>query len=190
MTFWPEASLLLPDLLLGSPGRLSDRLPAVRGESRASTETVRRSLGARLTRRESGGISERIPTGPQRRAKRSAGMPSPVECRTTRPRTAKIGRFGTAARNASGSDVRVGAVAQLGARVNGIHEVTGSIPVSSTGCRRGIREAHGVWRPPADFKSVDSGLAPGMVGSIPTRFRLAARSRRGAWAVAPPPWMP
>ena len=26
----------------------------------------------------------------------------------------------------------VGAVAQLGARVNGIHEVTGSIPVSST----------------------------------------------------------
>ena len=38
--------------------------------------------GARRTRRESGGISERIPTDSQRRAKRSAGMSSPVECRS------------------------------------------------------------------------------------------------------------
>ena len=37
--------------------------------------------GARLTRRESGGISGRIPTDSQRRAKRSAGMSSPIECR-------------------------------------------------------------------------------------------------------------
>ena len=29
----------------------------------------------------------------------------------------------------------------------------------------------GSGRPPRDFKSVDSGLVPGMVGSIPTRFR-------------------
>ncbi len=34
-----------------------------------------------------------------------------------------------------------GAVAQLGARVNGIHEVTGSIPVSSTISSRPRRSA-------------------------------------------------
>ncbi len=62
-------------------------------------------------------------------------------------------------------------MAQLGARVNGIHEVTGSIPVSSTG-RSG--SAWGL-AASADFKSVDSGLTPGMVGSIPTRFRLSRR---------------
>ena len=39
--------------------------------------------GARLARRESGGVSERIPTDSQRRAKRSAGMSSPVRCRIT-----------------------------------------------------------------------------------------------------------
>jgi hypothetical protein len=33
-----------------------------------------------------------------------------------------------------------GAVAQLGARVNGIHEVTGSIPVSSTKSSNNLRE--------------------------------------------------
>ena len=37
--------------------------------------------GARRTRRESGGISGRIPTDSQRRAKRSAGMSSPINCR-------------------------------------------------------------------------------------------------------------
>ena len=51
---------------------------AVRGQSRASTGTGR---AARLTGRESGGIPERIPTDSQRGAKRSAGMPSPINCR-------------------------------------------------------------------------------------------------------------
>ena len=39
-----------------------------------------------------------------------------------------------------------GAVAQLGARVNGIHEVAGSIPASSTNLRRERRLADSIGR--------------------------------------------
>jgi hypothetical protein len=38
------------------------------------------------------------------------------------------------------SDSPCGAVAQLGARVNGIHEVMGSIPISSTNSSNDLEE--------------------------------------------------
>ena len=146
---------------------------------------VRCSLGARLTRRESGGISERIPTGSQRRAKRSAGI---AVARSN------AGRLVHGLLKSAGSGPRLG---------------TPPDPMSGWGCgatgsaREWHSRGHGfdprqlhrvsagnqgsAWglAAPADFKSVDSGLAPGMVGSIPTRFPPAARSRRGAWRRRP-----
>ena len=101
------------------------------GAARASTAASRERATAAARSRwlQVGGVTVGL-VGDRRRGRASRafaargprpddrGAPPPVDRRAS-----LSGRFGSSSR---------GAVAQLGARVNGIHEVTGSIPVSST----------------------------------------------------------
>ena len=78
---------------------------------------------------------------------------------------------------------RRGAVAQLGARVNGIHEVAGSIPASSTKHRE---PATGIRRGCAPFVgSMRAGRFPSArVGE--RWFRLEPTMQRGSILATPP----